>query len=57
MRLVVESAKSDLEGLAREAKTLEAKKKYLRQEDSRLRKKIKDEADRECMLFPSTAPY
>lgn len=48
LRLVVETTKSELEGLAREAKTLEARKKYLREEDARLRKKIKDEADREC---------
>ena len=57
LRLVVESAKSDLDGLAREAKTLEARKQYLRQEDARLRKKIKDEADRECTSFPNSAPY
>lgn len=50
--MVVESAKSDLEGLAREAKTLEARKKYLHGEDARLRRKIKDEADRERTPFP-----
>jgi tuftelin-interacting protein 11 len=50
--LVVESAKSDLEGLAREAKALAARKKYLREEDVRMRKKIKDEADRKCTLVP-----
>lgn len=53
LRLVVESAKTDLEGLAREAKALEARKKYLREEDARLRKKIKDEAECECISFPS----
>ena len=49
LRLVVESTKGDLESLAREAKTLEARKKHLREEDARLRKKVKDEADRECV--------
>ena len=48
----MESAKSDLEGLAREAKALEARKKYLREEDARLRKRIKDEADCKCSPFP-----
>lgn len=56
LRLVVESAKGDLEGLAREAKALESRKKYLREEDVRLRKKIKDEADRECTSFPNATP-
>jgi tuftelin-interacting protein 11 len=55
--LVVESTKGDLESLAREAKALEARKKYLREEDARLRRKIKDEADRERILFPNPTPY
>jgi tuftelin-interacting protein 11 len=50
--LVVESTKSDLEALAREAKKLAARKKYLREEDVRLRRKIKDEADCGRILFP-----
>ena len=37
----------DLEGLAREAKALEARKKWIQDEDVRLRKKVEDEA--ECM--------
>jgi tuftelin-interacting protein 11 len=49
--LVVESTKSDLDSLAREAKAMEARKKHLREEDARLRRKIKEEADRECMPF------
>lgn len=57
LRLVVESAKSDLEGLAREAKVLEARKRHLREEDVRLRRKIKDEADRERTPFCNSAPY
>ena len=52
LRLVVESARSDLEGLAREANALEARKKFLREEDARLRKRIKDEADCKCASFP-----
>ena len=57
LQLVVESTKSDLEGLAREAKALEARKKYLRDEGARLRRKIKDEADRERVSFSSPASY
>jgi len=57
LRLVVESTKGDLEGLAREAKALEARKKHLREEDARLRRRIKDEADRECVLPPRPVPY
>lgn len=57
LRLVVESAKSDLEGIAREAKALEVRKKYLREEDARLRKKIKDEANCKCISFLSIALY
>ena len=55
--MVVESAKGDLEGLAREAKALEARKKYLREEDARLRKKIKEEADCEYISFSSPGSY
>lgn len=50
--MIVESARSDLEALAREAKALEARKRHLREEDACLRKKIKGEADREYASFP-----
>ena len=55
--MVVESTKSDLEALAREAKTLASRKEYLREEDERLRRKIKDEADCKRILFPNPTPY
>jgi tuftelin-interacting protein 11 len=46
LRLIVESSKGDLDGLAREARALEERKKWIRQEDARLQVKIKDEAER-----------
>ena len=46
LRLIVESSKSDLDGLAREAKALEERKKWVRQEDLRLQRKVEDEAER-----------
>jgi tuftelin-interacting protein 11 len=46
LRLIVESSKNDLNGLAREARTLEERKKWIRQEDVRLRKKLEEEAER-----------
>ncbi|KIK61690.1 hypothetical protein GYMLUDRAFT_199260 [Collybiopsis luxurians FD-317 M1] len=45
VRLIAESCKSDLDGLAREGKLLEERKKLVTQEDLRLRKKIEDEAE------------
>jgi tuftelin-interacting protein 11 len=47
IRLIAESCKSDLDGLAREAKALEDRKKWLIDEDARLRKKVEEEAERE----------
>lgn len=44
LRLLVASAKSDLDGLAREAKALEERKKWVRDEDARLRKVVEAEA-------------
>lgn len=49
LRLIVESSKSDLDGLAREARALEERKKWIKQEDLRLRKKVADEAERELL--------
>ncbi|EIN09573.1 TFP11-domain-containing protein [Punctularia strigosozonata HHB-11173 SS5] len=45
LRLIVESAKGDLDGLAREAKALEERKKWVRAEEARLAKKVQDEAE------------
>lgn len=46
LRLIAEACKIDLEGLAREAKALEARKKWIQEEDMRLRKRVEDEAER-----------
>ncbi|THH00608.1 hypothetical protein EW026_g1949 [Hermanssonia centrifuga] len=45
LRLITETCKGDLDGLAREARTLEERKKWVRQEDERLRKKVQEEAE------------
>ncbi|KAG7094056.1 hypothetical protein E1B28_007675 [Marasmius oreades] len=45
IRLISETCKSDLDGLAREAKSLEERKRVVTQEDVRLRKKVDDEAE------------
>ncbi|KAF8637621.1 hypothetical protein AX17_002690 [Amanita inopinata Kibby_2008] len=45
IRLIADACKSDLDGLAREAKALEERKRYHTNEDERLRKKIEDEAE------------
>lgn len=51
LRLLVSSAKSDLEGLAREARALEQRKKWVRDEDARLTKIVETEA--RCVSVPS----
>ncbi|KAF7983380.1 hypothetical protein HWV62_22381 [Athelia sp. TMB] len=45
LRLIAESCKSDLDGLAREGKALEERKRWVANEDLRLRKKIEQEAE------------
>ncbi|KAG8969569.1 hypothetical protein FRC03_002008 [Tulasnella sp. 419] len=45
LRLVVDMAKSDLDGLAREAKSVRDHKKFILEEDARLRKIVGDEAE------------
>lgn len=47
LRLIVDVAKGDLDGLAREAKALETRKNWVHTEDARLRRQIQEEADRE----------
>jgi tuftelin-interacting protein 11 len=47
IRLIAESCKTDLDGLAREAKALEDRRKWVQSEDPRLRRKVENEAERE----------
>ncbi|KIP04527.1 hypothetical protein PHLGIDRAFT_75791 [Phlebiopsis gigantea 11061_1 CR5-6] len=44
LRLITEACKGDLDGLAKEARTLEERKKWIQQEDERLLKRVEDEA-------------
>ncbi|RXW22157.1 hypothetical protein EST38_g3707 [Candolleomyces aberdarensis] len=45
VRLIADACKSDLDGLAREAKSLQERKKFVIAEDARLRKKVEEEAE------------
>lgn len=45
IRLIADACKSDLDGLAREAKALRERKQFVISEDARLRKKVEDEAE------------
>ena len=49
LRLIAEACKVDLDGLAREAKALEERKKWIQAEDPRLRRQVEDEAGRRCL--------
>ena len=51
VRLIADACKSDLDGLAREAKTLQERNKFAIMEDIRLRKKVDDEAQRKLFSF------
>jgi tuftelin-interacting protein 11 len=51
VRLIADACKSDLDGLAREAKTLQERNKFTTVEDVRLRKKVDDEAQRRLFSF------
>ena len=46
LRLIAESCRTDLDGLAKEARALEERMKWIRAEDARLRKRVEDEAER-----------
>ena len=46
LRLITESCRTDLDGLAKEARALEERKKWIRAEDARLRKQVDEEAER-----------
>ncbi|KAF8845056.1 TFP11-domain-containing protein [Paxillus ammoniavirescens] len=45
IRLVADACKTDLDGLAREAKALEERKRFIAQENVRLQRKVADEAE------------
>ncbi|GJJ10963.1 hypothetical protein Clacol_005192 [Clathrus columnatus] len=45
LRLIVDAAKGDLDGLVREARTMQERKKWIEKEDIRLRHVIKQEAE------------
>ncbi|KAH9930300.1 GC-rich sequence DNA-binding factor-like protein-domain-containing protein [Fomitopsis serialis] len=45
LRLITEACKGDLDGLAKEAKALGERKKWIQAEDARLRKKVNEEAE------------
>jgi tuftelin-interacting protein 11 len=47
LRLIADACKSNLDGIAREAKALQERKKWVVDENARLKKKEKEEADRE----------
>lgn len=49
LRLITEACKGDLDGLAREARALEERKKWVQQEDERLRKRVDEEAQRKLL--------
>lgn len=51
LRLIADACKVDLDGLAREAKALEDRKKWVASEDPRLRRKVEDEAECEVDIF------
>jgi tuftelin-interacting protein 11 len=53
LRLLVDVAKGDLNGLAREAKALKERKKWVEHEDDRLRKAVANEAECTCLLSTS----
>ena len=46
LRLIVDASKVDLDGLTREARAIEDRKKWIHDEDARLRKRLADEAER-----------
>lgn len=57
LRLMTEACKNDLDGLAKEAREIEQRKRWIRDEDRRLRKQIEDEAGRKYLLLSSLLLY
>ena len=51
LRLITETCKGDLDGLAKEARTIQERRKWVQQEDERLRKRVDDEAERTCCII------
>lgn len=49
--MIVDLAKGDLDGLAREARALNERKRWVENEEKRLRQKVSDEAD--CKFCPN----
>ncbi|KAL4245226.1 TFP11/STIP family protein [Abortiporus biennis] len=45
LRLINDACKGELDGLAKEARALEERKKWIKEEDLRLRKKVEEEAE------------
>lgn len=55
LRLITEACKNDLDGLAKEAREIEQRKTWVRDEDRRLRKQVEEEAERMyCTSITST---
>jgi tuftelin-interacting protein 11 len=54
LRLIVDVARGDLDGLAREAKALQARRNWVRDEDARLRRMVQEEAEREYSELPTS---
>jgi tuftelin-interacting protein 11 len=53
IRMIADLAKGDLDGLAREARALNERKKWVEREEKRLKARISEEADRTPLLsFP-----
>lgn len=57
IKLIADACKSDLDGLAREAKALEERKKFVVNEDARLRKRIEEEAERKPPCLAACSSY
>ena len=49
LRLIADACRVDLVGLAREAKALEDRRKWVEDEDPRLRRKVESEAECICL--------
>ena len=57
LRLMTEACKNDLDGLAKEAREIKQRKRWIRDEDRRLRKQIEDEAGRKYLLLSTLLLY
>ena len=57
VRLIVDACKSDLDGLAREARSLQERNKFAAMEEVRLCKKVDDEAQRKSFSSSDISNY